>query len=200
MKNVLLIQSSPRGEQSFSRKLTNELLAKLREKDEIHVVERDLSASPLPHLQAEQLAAFYTPPEQRSAELREAIRLSDEAVDQLLAADIVVLSAPVWNFSAPSVLKAWIDHVVRAGRTFSYGADGVKGLVKGKKVYVISASGGVLSNGPMDFLGPYLKAVLGFIGLTEVALIQAEGFNDPRQKDQAFAKAQKKMEEALAVA
>jgi len=194
--NILLIQSSPRGGESVSRKLTKELLEKLSENGEVFVTERDLSVQPLPHLQQEQLAAFFTPPQQRNTAQQEAARFSDEAVDQLLASDVIVISAPIWNFSIPSVLKAWIDHVVRAGRTFSYGPEGVKGLVDNKRVYVISARGSVLSNGPlvaMDFFEPYLRAVLGFIGLNDVTFIRAEGLGDPRSKDTAVAKAQSKI-------
>lgn len=201
MKKLLLIQSSPRGKDSVSRRLTEELLKKLGEKEELVVTERDLSVRPLPHLQAEQLAAFYTPPEKRNEALREAVRLSDEAVGELLAADIVVISAPTWNFSLPSVLKAWIDHIVRAGVTFAYRDGGVVGLAGGRKVFVVAASGSVLSRGPlqaMDFVGPYLKSVLGFIGLTDVSVIRAEGLGDPKEKDAALGNAQKKMEEELA--
>lgn len=198
MKNLLLIQSSPRGKDSISRQLTAQLIEKLRAKEEISVTERDLSVRPLPHLQAEQLEAFYTSPDRRSGGLQQAVKLSDEVVAELLGADIIVISAPIWNFSVPSVLKAWIDHIVRAGVTFSYGAGGVKGLVSGKTVYVVSASGSVLANGPMDFVGPYLQAVLGFIGLTDVRLVRVEGVGDPKEKDSAFAKGQKRLEEALA--
>ncbi len=194
--NVLIIQSSPRGEESVTRKLTQELLERLGAREGLHVTERDLTSNPLPHLRPAQLAAFFTPAEQRSDALREAVRLSDETVDELLAADAVVISVPMWNFSVPSVLKAWIDHVVRAGRTFSYGPDGPKGLVADKPVYVISASGGVFSSGPlrnMDFLEPYLKAVLGFIGIHDVTCTRAEWLSDPRVKDVAYARAQEKI-------
>lgn len=200
MRKLLLIQSSPRGKSSVSRQLTAELLRRLRKTEELDITERDLSAHPLPHLQAEQLTAFYTPPEQRNEALREAVKLSDEAVGELLAADIVVISAPTWNFSMPSVLKAWIDHIVRAGLTFSYGENGVKGLAAGKKAYVVSASGNMLSSGPfqaMDFQEPYFRAVLGFIGIQDVTFLRAEGLGDPKEKDTAFAKAERSLEAAL---
>ncbi len=201
MKNVLLIQSSPRGKDSISRQLTAELLEKLRRKNgEIFLTERDLSAHPLPHLQAEQLEAFYTPADRRTDGLQKAVKLSDQVVAEVLGSDIIVISAPIWNFSVPSVLKAWIDHVVRAGVTFSYGPEGLKGLVSGKTVYIVSASGSILSNGPMDFLGPYLKAVFGFIGITDVRLVRVEGINDPKTKDAAFERARTSLEEAIATA
>jgi len=200
MKNLLLIQSSPRGKDSISRQLTQELLEKIRAREEISVTERDLSAHPLPHLQAEQLEAFFTPPDKRSPGLQLAVKLSDEVVSEFLRSDIVVLSVPMWNFSVPSVLKAWIDHVVRAGITFSYGPEGVKGLVSSKIVYVVSSSGSILSNGPLDFLGTYLKAVFGFLGLIDVRFVRVEGIGDPKAKDSAVARGRKMLEEALATA
>jgi FMN-dependent NADH-azoreductase len=110
--------------------------------------------------------------------LKQAIALSDVAVDELLASDIIVIGAPMWNFNIPSSLKAWIDHVARAGRTFTYGANGPEGLAKGKKAIVVVTSGGKYSDGPakaMDFHATYLKSVLGFIGITDVSFVRAEG-------------------------
>lgn len=201
MKKVLIVQSSPRKDDSVSRQLTRDLIARLGEKEGLEVVERDLSARPLPHLGTEQLSAFFTPAEKRTEAQKEAARLSEEAVDELLAADIVVISAPMWNFSIPSVLKAWIDHVARAGRTFSYGADGPRGLASGKTVYVVSASGSLFSEGPavsMDFLEPYLRAVLGFLGMKDVRFVRAEGLGVPGVKEGALEKARRRIEELVA--
>lgn len=177
---ILVVDSSPRGEQSLSRKLTADVVRQLRARHpDSTVVTRDLSAAPLPHLDAAALNAFFTPPEQRNAALAAAIGPSDRAIDELLAADVIVIGAPMWNFGIPSSLKAWIDHVVRAGRTFKYGAAGPESLVpEGKKVIVVSARGGVYSEGPMkamDHQEAYLKAVLGFIGLHDVVFVRAEG-------------------------
>ncbi|MDB5756261.1 MAG: FMN-dependent NADH-azoreductase, partial [Massilia sp.] len=105
-------------------------------------------------------------------------QLSDALVDELLAADVIVIGAPMYNFSVSSTLKAWIDHVARAGRTFEYGATGPVGLVTGKKVFIVTAAGGVYSEGPSqayDFLGTYLRSVLGFIGMTDITFVRAEG-------------------------
>jgi FMN-dependent NADH-azoreductase len=202
MKNILVVESSPMGPQSVSRRLTMEVLDGLRKRHpDSKVIVRDLSARPLPHLGAEQIAAIFTPAEKRGEALREAVRLSEEAVDELLAADVVVIGAPMWNFGVPSGLKAWIDHIVRAGRTFAFGPDGAQGLVAGKKVYVVTASGGVFSEGPYkayDFQAPYLRAVLGFLGLTDVTFVRAEGLSDPRTKDAAYEKAQKEVEALFA--
>src|SRR5947209_315192 len=120
MKNILVVESSPMGAQSVSRRLTKEVLDGLRKRHPGGtVIVRDLAERPLPHLGAAQIAAYYTPAEKRGDDLKAAVRLSDEAVDELLAADIIVIGAPMWNFGLPSALKAWIDHVVRAGKTFA---------------------------------------------------------------------------------
>ena len=114
-------------------------------------------------------------------------------LEDFLAADIVVIGAPMYNFSIHSVLKAWIDHVVRSGVTFRVSEAGVEGLIKGKKVYVAISSGGVYSDGPMkayDFIEPYLRSVLGFIGLTDLTFFRAEGLNVPGVKETAMEKAE----------
>jgi len=118
------------------------------------------------------------PVEQRTAAQANAVALSDTVIAELLASDTIVIASPMYNFGVPSTLKAWIDHLARAGHTFSYGATGPEGLVKGKKVYLVQARGGVYSEGPMggyNFQEPYLKAVLGFLGMTEVETILVEG-------------------------
>jgi FMN-dependent NADH-azoreductase len=180
-QTILHIDSSPLGDRSVSRKLTAKLLAELQNKHPgSKIVTRDLGTDPMPHLSGMVLGAFFTPPEKRDAALTEAVKLSDQAIDELLAADIIVIGAPMWNFGIPSSLKAWIDHIVRAGRTLKYTAEGRPvGLVPaGKKVIIVSARGGVYSEGPnqaMDHQESYLKAILGFIGLTDVAFVRAEG-------------------------
>ena len=177
---ILNIESSPLADRSVSRKLTAQVIADLKAKHpDSKVIERDLAANPLPHLNGLTIAAFYTPPEQRNPVLSEAVKVSDAAVDEVLAADIIVIGAPMHNFGIPSSLKAWIDHVVRTGRTVRYGEWGPEGLVpSNKKVIVVSARGGVYSDGPMkslDFQETYLRAVLGFIGLTDIEFVRAEG-------------------------
>jgi FMN-dependent NADH-azoreductase len=177
---ILHIDSSPLGDKSVSRKLTAKLLSELKAKHpDTKIISRDFGAHPLPHLNALTIGAFFTPPDQRNQALAEAVKLSDQAVDELIAADIIVIGAPMWNFGIPSSLKAWIDHVVRAGRTFTYGAAGVESLLPtGKKVIIASSRGGVYSEGPMramDHQETYLSAVLGFIGLKDISFIRAEG-------------------------
>ncbi|WP_431209241.1 FMN-dependent NADH-azoreductase [Puia sp. P3] len=120
------------------------------------------------------------------------MRHSDEAIRDVFDSDILVIGAPMYNFSLPSALKAWIDHIVRAGKTFSYSEKGVAALVNGKKVYLVIASGGVFSEGPMkehDFVEPYLRYILGFIGLTDITTIRVEGLAIPGLKDGALEKA-----------
>ena len=179
MANVLHIDSSVRSTGSLTRQLGGEFIAKLKATDAATtVVTRDLAASPVPHLTEQMMGAYFTPAEQRNAEQAHTIKTSDALVDELLAADTIVIGAPMYNFSVTSGLKAWIDHVARAGRTFKYGATGPEGLVGGKKVYVFVASGGAYSEGPSaayDHVTTYLRSVLGFLGMTDVTFIVAEG-------------------------
>jgi len=177
---ILHIDSSPLGDRSVSRKLTAKTVAELQAKHPgSTVIMRDFGANPLPHLSGTTLAAFYTPADKRDAALNEAVKLSDQAVDEVIAADIIVIGTPMWNFGIPSSLKAWIDHIARAGRTFKYGATGPESLLApGKKVIIVSSRGGVYSNGPMkamDYQETYLKAVFGFLGLHDVSFIRSEG-------------------------
>ncbi|HSH96754.1 MAG: FMN-dependent NADH-azoreductase [Methylophilaceae bacterium] len=178
--SVLLVDSSPLGDHSVSRKLTAKILAELKANQlDTHIVTRDLGTSPLPHLNGITVGAFFTPPDQRNDALNAALKLSDEVIDELFAADVIVIGAPMWNFGIPSSLKAWIDHIARAGRTFTYGASGPESLLPaGKKVIIVSSRGGIYSAGPMqamDHQETYLKAVLGFIGLHDVSIVRAEG-------------------------
>ncbi|WP_020168369.1 MULTISPECIES: FMN-dependent NADH-azoreductase [Methylotenera] len=178
--SVLHIDSSPLGDHSVSRKLTAKVLAELKvEHADTQIVRRDLVATSLPHLSGVTVGAFFTPPDQLNETLNEALKLSNELVDELFAADVIVIGAPMWNFGIPSSLKAWIDHIARAGRTFKYGASGPESLLPaGKKVIIVSSRGGIYTSGPMqvmDHQESYLKAILGFIGLHDVSIIRAEG-------------------------
>lgn len=178
--NVLSIETSPLGDYSVSRKLTAKILSELKAKhSDTHVVTRDLAAYPLPHLDGMTVGAFFTPPDQRNEAQNTALNLSDQCVDELIAADIIVIGAPMWNFGIPSSLMAWIDHIIRTGRTFQYGASGPESLLPpGKKVIIASSRGGVYTSGPMqsmDHQETYLKTALGFIGLHDVVVVRAEG-------------------------
>ena len=179
MNKILHINSSVRSSGSVSRQLTAEFVAKLKEAHPgAEVMDRDLAAEPVPHLSEQMMGAFFTPAEQRTPEQTATVRLSDELLAELLSADVIVIGAPMYNFSVASSLKAWIDHVARAGLTFKYTSGGPVGLVQGKKVYVFTSRGGVYSEGAgkdMDFHETYLRGVLAFMGMTDVSFIHTEG-------------------------
>ena len=179
MNNILYLNSSVRSTGSVSRQLSGDFIEKLKAAHPgAKVVTRDLAANPLPHLSESMVGAYFTPPEQRSDEQKQLIKQSDEVVAELLAADIVVVGAPMYNFSVSSTLKSWIDHVARAGVTFKYTETGPVGLVHGKKFVIFTSRAGVYSSGPaqaMDFQETYLRGVLGFLGITDVSFVSAEG-------------------------
>lgn len=193
MKKILHIVSSPRGGDSYSNKLADAIIEKLTSEHPGSTVKTvDLAHQRFPHLEEAHVVSFFTPAEKHTASGREAVRHSLEAIAEVKEADILVIGAPMYNFSIPSALKAWIDHVVRAGVTFKYDANGPEGLVKGKKVYIALSSGGVFSDGPMrsmDFAEPYLRHILGFIGLTDVTLFRVEGLSIPGVRETALEKA-----------
>ena len=190
---ILNIISSPRGNASYSIKLSNAIVEKIKDAyPGSEVKTHDLTHSPFPHLEESHLASFYTPTEKLSADNIEAIRHSDEAINELKDADYIVIGAPLYNFSIHSTLKAWIDHISRSGVTFKYSDKGPEGLIKNKKVFLSIASGGIYSEGPMkqyDFVEPYLKAFLGFIGMTNVTTVRVEGVSIPVLQDTAMQKA-----------
>ncbi|MDB5270429.1 MAG: FMN-dependent NADH-azoreductase [Hymenobacter sp.] len=180
---ILQIISSARGAESISTRLSQGIIDKLvAAHTGSTVVVRDVATQPFPHLEEAHLQAYFTPAEGRSAAQQEAVRHSDEAIAQVMAADALVIGVPFYNFSITSSLKAWLDHLTRAGITFRYTATGPEGLIKGKKVYLAVASGGIYSEGPMqaaDFATPYLRFMLGFLGLTDVTVARAEGVKIP---------------------
>lgn len=191
--NILHLISSPRGEASFSIKLGNAIVEKLQAANPgSTLTTHNLVESPFPHLEEVHINSFFTPLESFTPDLAEAVKHSNEAIAELKAADVIVIGAPMYNFGIHSSLKAWIDHIARAGQTFSYSEKGPEGLVKNKKVYFAISSGGVYSEGPMkayDFTESYLRSVLGFLGMTDVTVYRAEGLNVPDVKDVALDKA-----------
>lgn len=193
MKKILHVISSPRGEESFSIKLGNAIVEKIVEANPGSVVKvNNLPGNKFPHLWDEQIVSFFTPPEYRTNENIQAIELSDQAINELLEADILVVGVPFYNFGIHSTLKAWIDHISRAGVTFRFTETGYEGLVHGKKAYLAIASGGIYSEGIMqsfDFAGPYLKAILGFLGITDVTIVRVEGTAIPDLKDHVLERA-----------
>lgn len=189
--NILHVVSSPRKE-SYSHRLGNGIIEKLQAANPGSSVQvRNLAEHPFPHLEEANIQSFQSPAEGRTPEQQQATRNSDDVIAEVQAADVLVIDAPFYNFSIPSTLKAWIDHLCRAGVTFRYTAAGPEGLVKGKKAYVALASGGVYSSGPAagyDFAAPYLKAVLGFLGVSDVTVARAEGLAVPELQSTALQK------------
>jgi FMN-dependent NADH-azoreductase len=179
MSNILYVTSSPRGGDSYSNRVAARVLDEL---EQAHpgatVVMRDVARDPLPHVDEDFVAALRSPEGPRTARQQDIVAKSDALIDELLAADIIVIAAPMYNFGIPSTLKAWIDYVARAGRTFRYTEKGPEGLAKGKKVILIHSRGGIYSSGPaqaMDHQGTYLRSVLGFLGITDIESIDVEG-------------------------
>ncbi len=179
MKNILLLNSSPRGDASHSGKVANELVAQLKAKTKgVAVISRDLTTDVLPHIDDAFITGRTLETDKRSRAQNEAIALSDKLIAELSAADVVVIASPMINFGLATTLKAWFDYVLRAGVTFKYSEKGPEGLMTGKKVFVVVARGGVYSQGPMkvmDFQEPYLRQLLGFIGITDVTFVPVEG-------------------------
>lgn len=172
---VLHLDSGIFLDQSVSRQLSRDIVAKLKEKQDVTVIHRDLVANPVSHLTAEELLAEKKP-------------VIDELVKELFDADTIVIGAPMYNFTIPTQLKAWVDRVLQAGVTFKYTEQGPQGLVRDKKVYIASGRGGIYSQGDaqaLDHQENYMKQVLSFIGITDVTVIRAEGLNmgdEPRLK------------------
>ncbi|WP_296270705.1 FMN-dependent NADH-azoreductase [Pseudomonas sp. UBA6323] len=178
MSRVLVIESSARQQGSVSRELTQQFIAKWQAEhpaDQIQV--RDLAAEPVPHLDATLLGGWMTPSEQQSEAEKAALARSNQLTDELLAADVLVLAAPMYNFAIPSTLKAWLDHVLRAGVTFKYTETGPQGLLTGKRAFVLTARGGIYAGSGLDHQEPYLRQALAFIGIHDVQFIHAEGLN-----------------------
>jgi FMN-dependent NADH-azoreductase len=203
MTTILHIDSSILGGYSVSRALSADIVARQRAlHPDARVVRRDLVVDAAMHLSGAHLAVFQGG-EVGNAALGQDLATGGAYIDDLFTADIIVIGAPMYNFSIPTQLKGWIDRVSVAGRTFKYGANGPEGLVKGKKVFVASARGGVYSGGsPMaglDHQETYLLGVLAFIGLTDVTIIRAEGLAlGEESKVAAVAKARSQIEALVA--
>lgn len=193
MKKILHIISSPQGENSISKKLGNAIIGKITDKYPGSMVkERDLVKIPFPHLAQEQIGSWFIPSDKRSPEQINAMKISDEAIAELMEADTYVIGAPFYNFAIPSTLKAYLDHIVRPGITFRYNEQGQpEGFLKNKKVFVATASSGIYSEGnfqSFDFVTPYLKFLLGLVGITDINIIRVEGLRFDGVKETAFEK------------
>jgi FMN-dependent NADH-azoreductase len=195
---VLHLDSSILGEASASRKLTREVIEQLRANaPDLTVVHRDLAAQPIAHLTGEVLATRGTAAEYLNAFQAREAKLDADLHAELQAADVLVIGAPLYNFSVPTGLKAWIDRITVAGKTFRYTDKGPEGLVKGKRAIVVATSGGIHADTAVDgaYVG-YLKGLLAFIGVTDVEIVRAEGLAVSDQvRAHAMAKARGKIRE-----
>jgi FMN-dependent NADH-azoreductase len=193
--HILEVSASARDEGSMSRLLTRDLLRALEDRHgEIAVTRRNV-AEGLPFVDADWVVATNTPEEERSDAQRRTLAFSDELVEELMAADIVVIGAPIYNFSIPASLKAWIDLIARVRMTFHYTENGPVGLLEGKKAYVLTPSGGVPVGSPVDFATPYLRHALGFVGITDVQFVGAQGAD--RGNEQALDDARARIAEIV---
>jgi FMN-dependent NADH-azoreductase len=172
MKTILHLNSSIFGDGGQSSRLAKAFIGEL---PAAKVVTRDLAAQPLPHLDAERFGAFLSKPEARTPAQQQVLNESDALVAELRAADTIVLGLPMYNFGVPSQLKAWFDHVARAGVTFKYTDKGAVGLLTGKKAYVFAARGGLYQGTPRDTQTAYVRDFLAFLGITDVQFVYAEG-------------------------
>jgi len=172
MKTVLQLNTSIFSANGQSSQLANEFVAQL-EADEVIV--RDLANEPVPHLDAERFGAFLSKPESRTEKQKAVLQYSDSLIDELRRADTIVLGLPMYNFGVPSTLKAYFDHIARAGVTFRYTEKGAVGLLTGKKAYVFATRGGYYAGTPADTQTDYVRAFLAFLGITDVEFVYAEG-------------------------
>jgi FMN-dependent NADH-azoreductase len=198
INQILVVEVSPRGAASASRAVSRKLLTQLHARfPQATIIHRDLDEERLPHLDDAVIMAITSKNAAVVRAHRESARLSDVLTDEVLASDLLVIATPMWNFGIPSLLKAWIDLIVRPGRTFNYAEDGVIGLAKGKRAILILASGGVFTDGPWkpwDFVEPYLRRILGFIGIDDVHTVRVEGTNIPPLAGNAIPAAEKTLE------
>lgn len=197
--NILQLNTSVRSAASNSTRVANAITARLQAKNPAAVVTvRDLASNPAPLLDDAAVGAIFTPAADRTPEQAARIALDEALIAQLQATDVIVIGVPMYNFGIPAQLKSWIDSVARAGVTFRYTENGPEGLVKGKKVYVALARGGLYRDTPADTQVPYLKTVLGFLGMTDVEFIYAEGLAmGAEAAEKAFADADARIAELI---
>jgi FMN-dependent NADH-azoreductase len=176
MKTLLQIKSSIFSDGGQSSRLAERFVAAWRESNpDGQLIVRDLAREPVPHLDAARFGAFLAKPGERSAEQQAVIEYSDALIDELKQADVIVLGLPMYNFGLPSALKAYFDHIARAGVTFRYSETGAVGLLTGKRVYVLTARGGLYAGTPRDTQTPYVRDFLAFLGMDDIEFIHAEG-------------------------
>ena len=197
---ILQINTAARSEGANSTKLAAAISRRLKAKHPEALLEvRDLAANPHPVLDEAALGALFTPADQRTSEQAARVALDDALIAQTQSADVIILGVPMYNFGVPVQLKTWIDAIARAGVTFRYTENGPEGLIKGKKVYLALARGGIYRDTPNDSQVPYLKTVLGFLGMTDIECVYAEGLAMGEEAAvQAFASAEAQLDELFA--
>ena len=198
--NILQINSSARRENANSTRVAERIVTRLRaEHPDAELTVRDLAIDPHPALDEAALGALFTPADQRTPEQSARVALDDALIAEVLAADVLVLGMPMYNFGVPAQFKHWIDAIARNGVAFRYTANGPEGPIRGKTVYVALARGGRYRGSEADSQVPYLRTVLGFVGMTDVRFVYAEGLNmGPEQASRGFAEAEVDIEAALA--
>jgi FMN-dependent NADH-azoreductase len=176
MTTILKINSSIYSNDGQSSQLAARFVDALREREAgTRVIERDLAREPIPHLDAARFQAFLTRPEERTAEQQAVAEFSDSLIDELRRADVIVLGVPMYNYGIPTQLKAWFDHIARAGVTFKFTDQGAVGVLPGKKAYVFATRGGLYAGTAQDHQTPHVRQFLGLLGITEVEFVYAEG-------------------------
>jgi len=199
MTQILQLNSSLSGESGQSSRLASEFAGALAAATGATVNVRDLARQPLPHLTAERFAAFTTPASARTVEQQRHVAESDTLIDELRRADVLVLGVPMYNFGVPSTLKAYFDHVARAGVTFRYTAEGPVGLLTGKRAFVFATRGGRYAGTDADLQSAFLRRFLAFIGIRDVEFVYAEGLSlGAEQREQALAAALERIEQLAA--
>lgn len=186
MQNLLQINASMFGENGQSTQLAKQFVTGWQAANPgANVTVRDVDAAPVPHLSAQRFGAFLAKAEERTAEQQEVVALSDTLIDELRNADVIVLGLPMYNFGVPSTLKAYFDHIARAGVTFKYTDQGAVGLLTGKKAYVFATRGGLYAGTPADTQAAYVRNFLSFIGISDVEFVYAEGIALGEENKQA---------------
>lgn len=191
MTRVFVIRSAATGAASVSNRIVDAMLEGLRAAGPIEVTERDLDTDPVPHINSRTLAGIgrQAPETPETAQVR---AYADMLIEEVEAADVIVMGVPMYNFGIPSTLKSWFDHILRAGRTFRYTAEGPEGLVKGKRVLVASSRAGTYGDGAVvEHQESHLRVLLGFMGMTDVTVVRAEGLATGGTVDPALAEARR---------
>lgn len=199
MANILNIQTSINGKNSVSHQLSQAVIDQLLEKNpESKVILRDLALSPIPHFDIHHFSASMIPDEEKNDRQKESSKYSEEALQEVQEADVIVIGVPFYNFTFPSTLKSWIDNIAVPGKTFSY-ADGTpKGLLHNKKIYLNFAVGGVYENGLIENMEHYLRTLFGFMGITDIEVFTSQGMMVPQLKDENLSRTIAEIETALA--